>query len=177
MPGAAPVGLARAPDLPVISPLLRRYCTIPAFSPPYGYQQPPALPLHSQAATKEIYADASIGNITGSNSVNVFLGLGLPWATAAFYWGHMASDAARAAWHARYAGEGWYSSTMAVGFAVPAGDLGFSVGVFCRRALSPRPPLPPTPCPPTSPPQPRLRRPRPGVRWGELLMGIFPYWT
>jgi len=30
-------------------------------------------------------ADAAIGNITGSNSVNVFLGLGLPWTVAAIY--------------------------------------------------------------------------------------------
>ena len=31
-------------------------------------------------------ADNSIGNVTGSNSVNVFLGLGLPWLIAAIYW-------------------------------------------------------------------------------------------
>merc|ERR1719219_308094 len=30
-------------------------------------------------------ADAAIGNITGSNSVNVFLGLGLPWVIATIY--------------------------------------------------------------------------------------------
>jgi len=30
-------------------------------------------------------ADAAIGNITGSNSVNVFLGLGLPWVLATVY--------------------------------------------------------------------------------------------
>merc|ERR1719411_91288 len=30
-------------------------------------------------------ADAAIGNITGSNSVNVFLGLGLPWVIATLY--------------------------------------------------------------------------------------------
>ena len=38
------------------------------------------------AAIAEPFADASIVNITGSNSVNVFLGLGLPWAIAAIYW-------------------------------------------------------------------------------------------
>ena len=38
------------------------------------------------AARNERYADSSIGNITGSNSVNVFLGLGLPWSAAAIYW-------------------------------------------------------------------------------------------
>ena len=31
------------------------------------------------AALGDDNADASIGNATGSNSVNVFLGLGLPW--------------------------------------------------------------------------------------------------
>jgi len=30
-------------------------------------------------------ADAAICNVTGSNSVNVFLGLGLPWCVAAYY--------------------------------------------------------------------------------------------
>ena len=27
-----------------------------------------------------------MGNITGSNSVNIFLGLGLPWTVGAIYW-------------------------------------------------------------------------------------------
>lgn len=35
------------------------------------------------AAVQEKYADNAIGNVTGSNSVNVFLGLGLPWFIAA----------------------------------------------------------------------------------------------
>ena len=38
------------------------------------------------AAVNDDNADASIGNVTGSNSVNVFLGLGLPWSMAAIYW-------------------------------------------------------------------------------------------
>lgn len=37
------------------------------------------------AALNEDCADAAIGNITGSNSVNVFLGLGIPWIMATFY--------------------------------------------------------------------------------------------
>jgi len=88
----------------------------------------------AQAAVKEIYADSSIGNITGSNSVNVFLGLGLPWAVAAIYWSNP-TEAAAASWRARYAGESWYDPAMPIGFAVPAGDLGFSVGVFCTTAV------------------------------------------
>jgi solute carrier family 8 (sodium/calcium exchanger) len=38
------------------------------------------------AAQKEKTADNAIGNVTGSNSVNVFLGLGLPWVMASLYW-------------------------------------------------------------------------------------------
>jgi solute carrier family 8 (sodium/calcium exchanger) len=37
------------------------------------------------AAVNDKSADNAIGNVTGSNSVNVFLGLGLPWAIAAIY--------------------------------------------------------------------------------------------
>ena len=32
-----------------------------------------------QAARDDPTADNSVGNVTGSNSVNVFMGLGLPW--------------------------------------------------------------------------------------------------
>ncbi|MCP9261081.1 Protein CBR-NCX-3 [Dirofilaria immitis] len=37
------------------------------------------------AAQNDITADNAIGNITGSNAVNVFVGLGLPWTIAAIY--------------------------------------------------------------------------------------------
>ena len=37
------------------------------------------------AAQQSKHADSAIGNVTGSNSVNVFLGLGLPWVIAAHY--------------------------------------------------------------------------------------------
>ena len=46
----------------------------------------PDLFASKQAATMEKTADNSIGNVTGSNSVNVFLGLGLPWLIASIYW-------------------------------------------------------------------------------------------
>ncbi|XP_015790898.1 sodium/calcium exchanger 3 [Tetranychus urticae] len=59
------------------------------------------------AARMEKYADNAIGNITGSNSVNVFLGLGLPWLMAAVYW-----------------------SSKGQIFEVPAGDLGYSVALY-----------------------------------------------
>lgn len=66
-----------------------------------------------QAAQQEKYADAAVGNVTGSNSVNVFLGLGLPWVIATIY-----ESAAR--------GEPYF---------VPAGSLGFSVVVFIICAV------------------------------------------
>ncbi|XP_078140176.1 sodium/calcium exchanger 2-like isoform X1 [Centroberyx gerrardi] len=39
------------------------------------------------AATQDQHADASVGNVTGSNAVNVFLGIGVAWSVAAIYWG------------------------------------------------------------------------------------------
>ena len=39
------------------------------------------------AARESGHADAAVGNVTGSNSVNVFLGLGLPWVIAVIYSG------------------------------------------------------------------------------------------
>merc|ERR1719254_187511 len=44
-------------------------------------------------------ADASIVNVTGSNSVNVFLGLGLPWTVASLYWSFKTRDSS---WKLRY---------------------------------------------------------------------------
>uniref|UniRef100_A0A8C8DT48 Solute carrier family 8 member 4b n=1 Tax=Oryzias sinensis TaxID=183150 RepID=A0A8C8DT48_9TELE len=38
------------------------------------------------AAIQDQYADASIGNVTGSNAVNVFLGIGVAWTIAAIVW-------------------------------------------------------------------------------------------
>ena len=52
---------------------------------------------------------------------------------AALYWSINGSDPAHhAAWHAKYKSEDWYTSGgwhegMAPAFAVPAGELGFSV--------------------------------------------------
>ena len=64
------------------------------------------------AAAQDKYADAAISNVTGSNSVNVFLGLGLPWLIGAIY----------------EAGNGR-------GYFVPSKTLGFSVVVFICCAL------------------------------------------
>ncbi|XP_048084505.1 sodium/calcium exchanger 3 isoform X2 [Alosa alosa] len=59
------------------------------------------------AAVQDMYADASIGNVTGSNAVNVFLGIGVAWSVAAIYHN----------WNGRE-------------FRVPAGTLAFSVTLF-----------------------------------------------
>lgn len=64
------------------------------------------------ATVNDEHADGSIGNVTGSNSVNVFLGIGLAWSVAAIY--HAANGST---------------------FQVEAGSLGFSVLVFCVEAL------------------------------------------
>jgi len=65
-----------------------------------------------QAAEEADTADASIGNVTGSNSVNVFLGQGLPWVIATTY-----------------------KLSSGKPYIVKAGALSFSVIVFCSVAL------------------------------------------
>ncbi|OQR79195.1 sodium/calcium exchanger 1-like, partial [Tropilaelaps mercedesae] len=64
------------------------------------------------AAIQEKFADNAIGNVTGSNSVNVFLGLGLPWVVASIYW-----------------------TAKGKVFKVEAGTLGFSVGIYCAVGI------------------------------------------
>ncbi|XP_036444828.1 solute carrier family 8 member 4a [Colossoma macropomum] len=64
------------------------------------------------AAIQDQYADASIGNVTGSNAVNVFLGIGVAWTIAAVYWHSKGQH-----------------------FTVPPGSLAFSVTLFTILAL------------------------------------------
>merc|ERR1711934_1324705 len=64
------------------------------------------------AAIQDETADASVGNVTGSNAVNVFLGIGIAWSMAAIYW-----------------------ESQGLTFDVPVGSLGFSVTIFCLEAL------------------------------------------
>ncbi|XP_029480924.1 sodium/calcium exchanger 1-like isoform X5 [Oncorhynchus nerka] len=59
------------------------------------------------AAIQDQYADASIGNVTGSNAVNVFLGIGVAWSIAAIYHNSKGND-----------------------FRVDPGTLAFSVTLF-----------------------------------------------
>merc|ERR1711899_369248 len=64
------------------------------------------------AAIQDETADASVGNVTGSNAVNVFLGIGIAWSMAAIYWAAKGET-----------------------FDVKVGSLGFSVTIFCVEAL------------------------------------------
>lgn len=66
------------------------------------------------AAKHDDSADNAIGNVTGSNSVNVFLGLGLPWTISVIV-------------HAVRKTPG--------GYAVDPGSLGFSVVVYSTVAV------------------------------------------
>jgi solute carrier family 8 (sodium/calcium exchanger) len=81
------------------------------------------------AAVQDEYADASIGNVTGSNSVNVFLGLGLPWTIGAFFWSSI-DDTQKIEWGMKYIDTDVPKNYPDGAFAVIAGDLGFSVIVF-----------------------------------------------
>jgi len=82
------------------------------------------------AALQDQYADASIGNVTGSNSVNVFLGIGLPWMIGAIYWDLLgATDE----WKAKY--PDMLSMYPEGGFIVRSTGLAFSVAVFSCCAI------------------------------------------
>ncbi|KAH8382784.1 hypothetical protein KR009_005233 [Drosophila setifemur] len=64
------------------------------------------------AAKHDEGADNCIGNVTGSNAVNVFLGIGLAWSIAAVY-----------------------HSSNGNTFLVEPGTIGFAVALFCGEAL------------------------------------------
>merc|ERR1719359_299419 len=93
----------------------------------------PDLFASKQAATQDEWADASIVNVTGSNSVNVFLGIGLPWMMASLYW-HIVDGTQDELWMSKY--EAQFIGKCPKGcFVVESGDLTFSVIVFCVGAL------------------------------------------
>eukprot|EP00054_Salpingoeca_dolichothecata_P021636 m.138988 g.138988 ORF g.138988 m.138988 type:complete len:841 (+) comp24055_c1_seq3:37-2559(+) len=83
------------------------------------------------AALQDSTADASIGNVTGSNSVNVFLGLGLSWAVGSIYW---TITGATKEWKARV-GPSIVADYPDGVFHVDSGDLAFSVIVFSVCAV------------------------------------------
>lgn len=88
------------------------------------------------AAMQDPFADASIGNVTGSNSVNVFLGLGLPWMIGSMYW---VIGGTNAEWRRRYGGSsppGWAADFQDGALIVEADSLSFCVMVFTCCAFS-----------------------------------------
>lgn len=82
------------------------------------------------AAVNDDSADASVGNVTGSNSVNVFLGLGLPWLLATIV--HTISDFKSDA----VLSKGKVVEFQAGTYPMIAGSLGFSVILFCVCAVT-----------------------------------------
>lgn len=77
-----------------------------------GTSLPDTFASMTAAKTSE-HADSAVGNITGSNSVNVFLGLGLPWVIAATY-----------------------NAGLDQKYVTPAGSLAFSVTLFLITSLT-----------------------------------------
>mmetsp|Transcript_15436 Transcript_15436/g.27048 ORF Transcript_15436/g.27048 Transcript_15436/m.27048 type:complete len:833 (-) Transcript_15436:169-2667(-) len=90
------------------------------------------------AAEQDPTADNSIGNVTGSNSVNVFLGLGLPWTIGAIFWAASGELAPGHEWLTKYEAYPSVVDLYPTGgkFVVIGGSLGFSVIVFCCCAVS-----------------------------------------
>jgi len=90
------------------------------------------------AAQHDPNADNSIGNVTGSNCVNVFLGLGLPWTIGAFYWDSVGktSDWIKKDFKGKNYQLEWGSECPDGCFLVPAGNLSFSVTVFSVTAVT-----------------------------------------
>ena len=90
----------------------------------------PDLFASKQAAIGDKTADNSVGNVTGSNSVNVFFGLGVPWLMASLYW---RAAGATDEWKARY--PDIHARGFDGAYVVRSGDLGFSVLVFTMCAV------------------------------------------
>uniref|UniRef100_A0A7R9ZZ75 Sodium/calcium exchanger membrane region domain-containing protein n=1 Tax=Pyrodinium bahamense TaxID=73915 RepID=A0A7R9ZZ75_9DINO len=80
------------------------------------------------AAKEDDTADASIVNVTGSNSVNVFLGLGLPWTMGALYW---AFKGQTDEWRQKYPEQfELRGEDGGAAFIVQSKNLGFCVIIF-----------------------------------------------
>jgi len=92
------------------------------------------------AAEEDETADNSIGNVTGSNCVNVFLGLGLPWSLAAIIWKIRGPTLE---WQKKRchgcSGKSTFKDFLGTykqgGFIVPSSSLAFSVSVFAGCAV------------------------------------------
>jgi len=89
------------------------------------------------AAKSDETADNSIGNITGSNAVNVLLGMGISWTIGAAYWAH---SGVTEEWRGHQTTAGNYETLYLGnnpegGFIVVAGAISFSVSAFAVLAM------------------------------------------
>eukprot|EP00397_Hematodinium_sp_SG-2012_P002927 GEMP01002935.1.p1 GENE.GEMP01002935.1~~GEMP01002935.1.p1 ORF type:complete len:635 (+),score=92.31 GEMP01002935.1:991-2895(+) len=84
------------------------------------------------AAQSEPHADTSIGNINGSNAVNVFLGLGISWSMGAIVWGRQGRTKK---WRARYKAKITSTAYARGGFVVQSDALLFNVVAFTVGAI------------------------------------------
>lgn len=91
----------------------------------------PDLFASKSAALDDEYADASIVNVTGSNSVNVFLGIGIPWTVCSLYW-EIAGPTDK--WRRKYPEAA--KEHPDGGFIVKAGTLVYTVAIFNSIAVS-----------------------------------------
>ena len=66
------------------------------------------------AARNSEFADSAVGNVTGSNSVNVFLGMGLPYLFATY----------------------WNAYVEEQEFSAPSGDMSLAVSLFLLTSLA-----------------------------------------
>jgi hypothetical protein len=86
------------------------------------------------AAREDPNADASIVNVTGSNSVNVFLGLGLPWTIGSVYWSIVDRTPD---WEARYLYNPLYKTNFeGAAFMVESGNIVFTVFIFSSACIA-----------------------------------------
>merc|ERR1712113_694682 len=78
-----------------------------------------------------------MGNVTGSNSVNVFLGLGMPWTMGSVYWRMMGvtDEWLEHQTKGKTYKDLYYADFPDGGFMVPAGSLGWSVLPFTIISL------------------------------------------
>lgn len=92
----------------------------------------PDLFASKAAACQDECADASIVNVTGSNSVNVFMGIGIPWMIGSLYWEVLSPTED---WLTKY-GSDFLAQYPNGAFIVKGGDLGFSVVVYLIGAFT-----------------------------------------
>ncbi|CAE7592395.1 SLC8A1 [Symbiodinium sp. CCMP2456] len=101
-----------------------------------GTSLPDTMASRTSAKSDET-ADNSIGNITGSNAVNVLLGMGISWTIGAAYWAH---NGVTDEWKGHQTTAGNYEtlylgSNPEGGFIVVAGAISFSVSAFAVLAM------------------------------------------